>query len=78
VTTIAHPDHIRIYQLYISPSFQRKGIGSAALRMILSEMAAMEVPVKLSVLVTNPALDFYLRRGLHIYDETPEERFMTT
>jgi ribosomal protein S18 acetylase RimI-like enzyme len=78
VTTIAHPDHIWIDQLYISPSFQRKGIGSAALRMILSEMAAMEVPVKLSVLVTNPALDFYLRRGLHIYDETPEERFMTT
>ena len=78
VTTNAQPDHIWIDQLYISPKFQRKGIGSSALRMILSEAATIGVPVRLSVLATNPALDFYLRHGLHIYDETPERRFMTT
>ena len=78
MTTIARPDHIWIDQLYISPRFQRKGIGSTVLRMILAEAGAMGVPVRLSVLATNPALDFYLRHQLHIYDETPERRFMTT
>jgi ribosomal protein S18 acetylase RimI-like enzyme len=77
VTTIAHPDHVWVEQLYISPSFRRKGIGSTALRMILSE-AATGVPVRLSVLVTNPALDFYLRHGLRIHEETSERRIMTT
>jgi len=76
--TIAHPDHIWIDQLYISPGFQRKGIGSSALRMILCEAGAMGIPVRLSVIATNPARDFYLRHGLRIYDETPERRFMTT
>lgn len=78
VTTIAHPDHIWIDQLYISPRFQGKGFGSAALRMILSEAAVIGVPVRLSVIATNPALDFYLRHGLYIFDEMPERRFMTT
>ena len=78
MTTIAHPDHIWIDQLYISPGFQRKGIGSTALRTILSEAAVMGVPVRLSVIATNPALDFYRRHGLHTYNETPERRFMTT
>jgi ribosomal protein S18 acetylase RimI-like enzyme len=78
VTTIARPDHVWIDQLYVSPRFQRKGIGSTALRMVLSEAAAMGVPVKLSVIVTNPALDFYQRHGLRIHEETPERRIMTT
>jgi hypothetical protein len=46
--------------------------------MVLSEAAAMGVPAKLSVIVTNPALDFYLRHGLRIHEETPERRIMTT
>lgn len=78
VTTIARPDHIWIDQLYISPRFQGKGIGSAVLRMILSGAAKVGVPIRLSVLATNPALDFYLRHGLCIHEETPERRFMTT
>src|SRR6476619_4055522 len=43
MTTNAHPDHICIDQLYICPKFQRKGIGSSALRMILSEAATIGV-----------------------------------
>jgi GNAT superfamily N-acetyltransferase len=31
VTTIARPDHVWVDQLYISPRFQRKGIGSTVL-----------------------------------------------
>lgn len=78
VTTIAHPDHVWVDQLYISPRFQRKGAGSTALRLILSEAAAMGVPVRLSVLATNPAIDFYLSHGFRIREETSERRIMTT
>ena len=78
MTTITRPDHIWVDQLYISPRFQRKGIGSTALRMILSEAAAMAVPVRLSVLATNPAIDFYLLHGFCIYEETSVRRIMTT
>jgi ribosomal protein S18 acetylase RimI-like enzyme len=78
VTTIARPDHVWVDQLYISPRFQRKGIGSTVLRMILSEAAAMGVPVRLSVIATNPAIDFYLSHGFRIHEETSERRIMTT
>jgi GNAT superfamily N-acetyltransferase len=78
MTTIAHPDHIWVDQLYVSPGFQGKGIGSTALRMIISEAAAMGVPVRLSVVATNPAIGFYLLHGLRIYEETSERRIMTT
>ena len=47
------------------------------MRLILSE-AAMGMPVRLSVLATNPALEFYLRHGLRIFEETSERRFMAT
>jgi GNAT superfamily N-acetyltransferase len=78
VTMIARPDHVWVDQLYISPRFQRKGIGSTVLRMILSEAAAMGVPVRLSVIATNPAVDFYLPHGFRIHEETSERRIMTT
>jgi GNAT superfamily N-acetyltransferase len=78
MTMTAHLDHVWVDQLYIAPRFQRKGIGSTALRMILSEAAARGVPVRLSVIATNPALDFYLRHGLRIHEETSERRIMTT
>jgi ribosomal protein S18 acetylase RimI-like enzyme len=78
ITTIAHPDHIWVDQLYISPRFQRRGTGSTALRMILSEAEAMGVPVRLSVIATNPAINFYLLHGLRIDEETSEGRIMST
>ena len=78
MTAIVHPDHIWIDQLYISPKFQRNGIGSEALRMVISEANGLRVPVRLSVIRTNPALDFYLRHGLRIQEETPERKYMTT
>jgi GNAT superfamily N-acetyltransferase len=78
MTTLPHPDHIWVDQLYIAPEFQRQGIGTTALRMILTEAAAIGVPVRLSVIRTNPALDFYLSHGLRIHEDTEERRIMST
>ena len=78
VTALARPDHVWIDQLYIAPKFQRRGIGSMALRMVLMQAAATRLPVRLSVIATNPALRFYLSHGLRIQEETSERRFLTT
>jgi GNAT superfamily N-acetyltransferase len=78
VATTRHADHIWIDRLYIAPSQQRRGLGAAVLQMVISEGAASNLPVRLSVLTTNPAIAFYMREGLRVYEETPERMFMTT
>ncbi|WGF87406.1 GNAT family N-acetyltransferase [Marinivivus vitaminiproducens] len=78
VTTIVQSDHIWIDQLYISPAFQGKGIGGMALRTVLSEAARTGVAVRLSVLATNPAIDFYLSHGMRVHEKTAERTIMTT
>lgn len=45
---------------------------------MLGEARAIGLPLRLSVLTTNPAVAFYQREGLRIYDETAERRYMTS
>ena len=71
-------DHLWVDSLYVAPRCQNRGIGSQALRVVLSEAASLGCPIRLSVLTTNPALAFYLRHGLVIERETPECRHLTT
>ena len=71
-------DHLWIDALYVAPGFQNRGIGTAALCLVLSEGAAESLPVRLSVLTTDPALAFYLRNGLIVGRETVERRYLTT
>ena len=78
VATTRHADHIWIDKLYIAPRYQRRGLGAAILQMVISEGAASNLPVRLRVLTTNPAVAFYTREGLHVYERTLERIFMTT
>ena len=78
VATVRGADHIWIDRLYIAPSHQRRGLGAAVLRMVIAEATASSLPVRLSVLTTNPAIAFYIREGLRVYEETPERIFLTT
>jgi GNAT superfamily N-acetyltransferase len=78
VATDRHVDHIWIGKLYIAPSHQRRGLRAFVLRLVISEAAASNLPVRLSVLTTNPAIAFYLREGLHTYEKTAERIFLTT
>ena len=48
----------------IAPSFQRHGIGEAAMRVVMGD--AGHTPVRLSVLRTNRARSLYLRLGFRI------------
>jgi GNAT superfamily N-acetyltransferase len=77
VAAMVQVDHVWIDKLYLLPKMQRKGIGSSVLKIIQTEAVNAKLPIKLSVLITNPALDFYLRNGFRMYRKTPERSYLT-
>src|ERR1700709_32686 len=48
-------DHVWLDELFIGPAFQRRGIGSNILRNVIADAKGLEIPLRLSVLTTNPA-----------------------
>lgn len=78
VSVTQREDHFWVNKLYVAPGHQKCGYGAIALRQVLGEARAIGLPVQLSVLTTNPAVAFYRREGLVIYEETAERRFMTS
>ena len=76
VATEYRRDHLWIDKLYIHPSFQRRGFGAHVLRHVERQAGAANLPVKVSVITTNPALAFDQREGFAVCDETPERRYM--
>ena len=62
VTTMPH--EIQIVEIMISPELRGKGIGTAAIRLVLAIAAAAGKPVRLNVNVTNhAAIGLYQRLG---------------
>ena len=78
VSVTVRNDHVWVNKLYVAPGPQKRGNGASALRQVLGEARAVGLPLRLSVLATNPAVAFYQREGLSIYEETPERRMMTS
>ncbi|MFC5757954.1 GNAT family N-acetyltransferase [Rhizobium sp. GCM10022189] len=76
VTVERHYDHLWLDELYI-PTSQRKGIGSIVLTGVIADAERVEMPLRLSVLTTNPAAaDFYLRHGFRIRQQTAERLYL--
>ncbi len=78
VSVTRRDDHVWVNKLYVAPIHQKRGYGAIALRQVLGEARAVGLPLRLSVLTTNPAVAFYRREGLVIYEETAERRYMTS
>lgn len=69
-STSATADWMRVHQIFILPEYQRKGLGSACMRLIVSDASAQEKSVRLQVLKINTrATAFYLGLGFEIVDE---------
>jgi GNAT superfamily N-acetyltransferase len=68
--------HFQLEQLYIQPEYQRSGVGSAVIRLVLAEAAESGLPVELRVLRVNPAKEFYEHHGFSVFAETPERWYM--
>jgi ribosomal protein S18 acetylase RimI-like enzyme len=65
------PEHAYVDALFIRPEFQRRGLGTAILHDIQRQASARGLPVRLQVLVTNPARHLYERLGFRTVEEGP-------
>ena len=69
-STSSTVDSVRVYQIFILPEYQRKGLGTACMRVIVADAKAQERSVRLQVLKINTrAIAFYERLGFNIVDE---------
>ena len=58
------PDRIKLYQMFILPEYQGKGIGGACMKLLIKDAAVAKLPIQLQVLKVNPkAFVFYQRLG---------------
>jgi ribosomal protein S18 acetylase RimI-like enzyme len=59
-------DEVRVVDVSLLPEFQRRGIGTALLRGVISEADAAGRPVRIHVERFNPALRLYDRLGFRL------------
>lgn len=69
IKIIEHADVTEIVQIQIDPALQGKGIGREILVSVIEHSAASGVPVILSVLKTNKAINLYSRLGFNTIEE---------
>jgi RimJ/RimL family protein N-acetyltransferase len=60
------PDHDFLDEIVLVPSAQRRGIGTTLVRAAMKEARCRNVPLRLSVLVNNPARRLYERLGFGV------------
>ena len=61
-------------KLYVGPDCQNRGIGASVIKDVVKRVSPFGLPIRLSVLTTNPTLKFYLREGFSVETETTERR----
>jgi GNAT superfamily N-acetyltransferase len=69
-------DEILLSQIYILPTHQGQGIGTALIRSVLHRGAELGLPVRLRVLRGNPARRLYERLGFAVTEETDTRTYM--
>jgi ribosomal protein S18 acetylase RimI-like enzyme len=72
--TKRYSTHIQLEQIYLLPEYQRLKIGTALLDSLTTEASQAQIPIRLRVLIVNPAKNFYKRFGF-VVTETTEEFF---
>ncbi|MGF9763206.1 GNAT family N-acetyltransferase [Microvirga sp. 0TCS3.31] len=63
-------DELFLKQLYVAPAYQRRGVGSQVMRLLLEERCRTAKSMALFVLKNNPAFRFYERHGFEVVRET--------
>lgn len=69
-------DGIELHQLYVAPERQNRGIGSAILKDLQARAAAAGRPLRLNVLINNPARRLYERLGFRIERSDAVKHYM--
>jgi GNAT superfamily N-acetyltransferase len=68
--------HIQLEQLYLREAFQRRGLGTQLVKKLLEEARKSKLPIRLRVLVVNPAKKLYQRLGFVVVERTAVRYFM--
>jgi ribosomal protein S18 acetylase RimI-like enzyme len=63
------PSELFLQQLFISPAYQRRGIGTRVLQSLVEHWRTVGKPVALTVLKNNPARNLYERLGFNVVGE---------
>lgn len=69
-------DSLFLVQLFVEPTHQGKGIGTATIGRLMNEAALAGMPMTLGVVKTNPALRLYERLGFTITREDDRKFYM--
>lgn len=72
----AGAEGIDLHQLYVAAEQQNRGIGTAILRSLQARAAAAGRPLRLNVLVNNPARRLYERLGFRIERSDAVKHYM--
>jgi ribosomal protein S18 acetylase RimI-like enzyme len=67
-----HATHLQLIQIYLLPAYQRLGIGTALMNSLISTAQQHHLPIRLRVMVINPAKKFYEQLGFRDMEATPE------
>jgi len=61
-------DHDSVYlgDVMVAPDYQNRGLGSQLVAQVVTEAVALNLPVRLRVLKSNPAKELYQRLGFEI------------
>ena len=71
------PDCIKLHQMFILPEYQGRGIGEAAMMLIIKDAVASKLPIRLQVLKVNDrAFAFYQRLGFKRTSENDTHNLM--
>ena len=59
-------DHLYLGHLYVLPSFQGRGLGAMVMKEVILRSKAERLPVRLRVLTSSQAKNFYQRYGFEV------------
>ena len=71
IAALNEPTAIQLFNIMIAPEFQNQGVGTAVLQHLQAVARALGVPIRLQVLMVNPARKLYDRLGFTLTEETP-------
>ena len=73
------PREIFLSNIYLLPTYQRRGIGTSVIGNLRRLGVETHRPVRLNVLASNEdAFRLYVRLGFHVVESTCEKRLMST
>ncbi len=70
------PEALYLNGIYLLPAYQQQGLGGQIIRDILSRAQACGRPVRLQVIIGNPAVHLYERLGFRVIDKSDTHLLM--